>query len=70
MVRRGGTLMILKILAPKLDADCHDTGTWPDGIFAENRIDLSARGDGGRRSPHERDYGNDRKVENLPLGFV
>lgn len=32
--------MILKILAPKIDADCHDTGTWPDGIFAENRIDL------------------------------
>lgn len=70
MVRRGGILMILKILAPKIDADCHDTGTWPDGIFAENRIDLSARRDGRRRSPHERDYGNDRKVENLPLGFA
>ena len=30
--------MILKILAPKIDADCHDTGTYSDGIFAENRI--------------------------------
>lgn len=70
MLRLEEPPMILKILAPKIDADCHDTGTWPDGIFAENRIDLSARRDGRRRSPHERDYANDRKVENLPLGFV
>ena len=62
--------MILKILAPKIDGDCHDTGTYPDGIFAENRIDLSIRRDGPRRSPHERDYGADRKLENLPLGFA
>ncbi|RUM25404.1 hypothetical protein EFQ99_11635 [Rhizobium vallis] len=61
--------MILKILAPKIDADCHDTGTYADGIFAENRIDLSIRRD-GRRSPHERDYGANRKPENLPLGFA
>ncbi|SCB56681.1 hypothetical protein GA0061105_101514 [Rhizobium aethiopicum] len=61
--------MILKILAPKIDPDCHDTGTYADGIFAENRIDISRR-DGHRRSPHERDYGADRKLENLPLGFA
>ncbi|AJC79335.1 hypothetical protein IE4803_CH02136 [Rhizobium etli bv. phaseoli str. IE4803] len=70
MLRCGGTPMILKILAPKTDADCHDTGTYPDGIFAENRIDLSSRRDDRRRSPHERDYGADRKPENLPLGFA
>ena len=62
--------MILKILAPKIDADCHDTGTYPDGIFAENRIDLSVRRDGRHRSPHERDYGAGRKLEKLPLGFA
>ncbi|MBX4966267.1 hypothetical protein [Rhizobium binae] len=62
--------MMLKILAPKIEADCLDTGTYPDGIFAENLIDLSFRRDGLRRSPHERDYGADRKVENLPLGFA
>jgi len=62
--------MILKILAPKIDADCHDTGTYPDGIFAENRIDLSVRRDGRYRSPHERDYGAGRKLEKLPLGFA
>lgn len=62
--------MILKILAPKIDTDCHDTGTYADGIFAENRIDLSSRHHGRRRSPHERDYGADRKLENLPLGFA
>ncbi|ACI55053.1 hypothetical protein CO657_08855 [Rhizobium acidisoli] len=61
--------MILKILAPKIDTDSHDTGTYPDGIFAENRIDLSSR-DGRRRSPHERDYGADRKLDKLPLGFA
>ncbi|EJC79300.1 hypothetical protein Rleg4DRAFT_0891 [Rhizobium leguminosarum bv. trifolii WSM2297] len=62
--------MILKILAPKIEADNHDTGTYADGIFAENRIDLSARRDGRRRSPHERDYGARRKLENLPVGFA
>lgn len=62
--------MFLKILAPKIDADSHDTGTYADGIFAENRIDLSIRREGRRRSPHERDYGADRKLENLPLGFA
>lgn len=62
--------MILKILAPKIDADCHDTGTYPDGIFAENRIDLSARRDSRYRSPHERDYGAGRKLENLPIGLA
>ncbi|MBX5102328.1 hypothetical protein HJB52_10600 [Rhizobium lentis] len=61
--------MILKILAPKIDADCHDTGTYPDGLFADNRIDLSRR-EGRRRSPHERDYGADRQLEKLPLGFT
>ncbi|OWV88509.1 hypothetical protein ATY75_20265 [Rhizobium sp. N122] len=61
--------MILKILARKIDPDCHDTGTYPDGIFAENRIDLSIR-DGRRRSPHERDYGADRKLDKLPLGLA
>ena len=62
--------MILKIFAPEIDADCPDTGTYADGIFAENRLDLSSRGSGRRRSPHERDYGADRKLENLPLGFA
>ena len=62
--------MILKILAPKIDADCHDTGTYPDGIFAENRIDLSVRRDNRHRSPHERDHGAGRKLEKLPLGFA
>jgi len=70
MVRRGGTPMILKTLTPKIDTDCHDTGTYADGIFAENRIDLSARRDGRRRSQHERDYGAGRKLENLPVGFA
>ncbi|PDT07806.1 MULTISPECIES: hypothetical protein [unclassified Rhizobium] len=62
--------MILKIFAPEIDVDCPDTGTYADGIFAENRIDLSSRRSGGRRSSHERDYGSDRKLENLPLGFA
>ncbi|MBB4574067.1 hypothetical protein PYR71_16845 [Rhizobium sp. MC63] len=62
--------MILKILAPKTDADYHDTGTYADGIFAENRIDLSFSRHGRRPSPHERDYGADRKLEKLPLGFA
>ncbi|AHG45394.1 hypothetical protein RLEG12_20130 [Rhizobium leguminosarum bv. trifolii CB782] len=62
--------MILKILARKIDADCHATGTYPDGVFAENRIDLSTRPDGRRHSQHERDYGTGRQLENLPVGFA
>lgn len=57
--------MILKILAPKIDADCHDTGTYPDGLFADNRIDLSRR-EGRRRSPHERDYAPTGSLKNCP----
>lgn len=63
--------MFLKIFLAKLEVETDDTGTYADGFFESNRIDLSVRRDGRYRSSHERDYGPGRKIgEAPPLGLA
>lgn len=63
--------MIKKIFSPRHDEalETDDTGTYADGMFPQQKIDIrmSARND---RSSYERDYGLNRKVVSLPVGYV
>ncbi|MDR7144621.1 hypothetical protein [Rhizobium sp. BE258] len=62
--------MIFKIFAAKSEVQSEDTGTYADGLFDSQRIDVSTRRDGRYRSSHERDYGPGRKVAEMPLGLA
>ncbi|MET3855147.1 MULTISPECIES: hypothetical protein [unclassified Rhizobium] len=62
--------MIFKIFAAKPEVETADTGTFADGHFETQRIDVSSRRDGRYRSSHERDYGPGRKIAEVPLGLA
>ncbi len=64
--------MIFKIFSTKRNdaTETDDTGTYADGLFPHSRIGHSTKQKDQYRSSHERDYGADRKVAEMPVGFA
>jgi hypothetical protein len=62
--------MNLKIVTAQSEVETDDTGTYPDGLVEENRVDLSLSRERLHRRSHERDYGAGKRTAPLPIGLV
>ncbi|MCJ9755655.1 hypothetical protein MOV66_03280 [Agrobacterium sp. SHOUNA12C] len=69
-VTAGGNAMNLKIVTAQSEVETDDTGTYPDGLVEQNRVDLSLSRERQHQRSHERDYGAGKRIAPLPVGLV